>query len=274
MRQLTDRDTSPSRGIPAVASRSGNLIRLSRQGLSPISQVARRLGHGGPPRFAGVTLSAPDEVSSWGIAYEVAGGEYSFPGFEPRPGDRVIDVGANIGIYALWAARRGAKVIAYEPMPATFAHLSSNTRKHTVEPVQAAVVGTAETGGKVRLYLHEERSTRHSLLGREVETGEQLERHVDVSAVTIDEVLADDCDLLKVDCEGAEFEIFQQVEDSSLRRTARIVLEFHRAIGNPALLLDRLGGSGFLAEVVTGTDPTQQAGVIVARRRDSRQSRS
>ena len=41
-------------------------------------------------------------------------------------GDCVVDVGANIGLFALEAARRGANVHAFEPMPATFAALQAN----------------------------------------------------------------------------------------------------------------------------------------------------
>jgi FkbM family methyltransferase len=33
-----------------------------------------------------------------------------------RPGDRFIDVGANVGLYSILAARRGARVMAFEPI--------------------------------------------------------------------------------------------------------------------------------------------------------------
>lgn len=248
--------------------RGQHLIRCSRQGLSPLSQIAKaRFGYKGPPRFAGVRLSAPDETSAWGIATQIASGEYSFPGLLPQQGDRVIDVGANIGIFALWAAKRGASVVAYEPAPSTLDHLMTNIRaRPSIRVVWGAVVGSAQERKTVRLYLHDERSTRHSLLGREIGSGEPLERHTDVPAITIDEVLADHCDLLKVDCEGGEFDIFALVEDKALRRARRIVLEFHRTIGHPATLLDRLRASGFRAEVLAGADPAEPFGVIGAHR--------
>jgi FkbM family methyltransferase len=214
-----------------------------------------------------VALSAPDEVSAWGIAYQIASGEYSLRGLEPYEGDRVIDIGANVGVYALWAARRGATVTAYEPSPTTFGHLRANTRRHAVKSVQAAVVGRVAERASVRLYLHDERSTRNSLLGREVGSGARLGRHVDVAAIEIDEVLAEPCDLLKIDCEGAEFAIFDEVGDAALRRTRRVVVEFHRIEGDPTVLIDRLHAAGFHAHILAGKDPAQPFGLIGAHRR-------
>ena len=233
--------------------RGGYLIRYAREGLSPLSLLARtRLGYTGPPRFAGVKLSAPDVTASWGIAQQIAAGEYDFPGLTPQRGQRVIDVGANVGIYSLWAAKRGAKVVAYEPAPDTFACLVANTRRHGVEAIRAAVVGVEREA--VPLYLHEERSTRHTLVGHEIGSGAPLTKHVMVPAAPIAEVLADGCDLLKIDCEGGEFGILAGAGDETLRRARRIVLEFHRTVGDPDVLLDRLAAAGFRAEVLAGDE--------------------
>ena len=65
-----------------------------------------------------------DEVR--GVAAQIA--LYLRHGITIQPGDCVVDVGANIGLFALEAARRGADVHAFEPMPATFAALDANAR--------------------------------------------------------------------------------------------------------------------------------------------------
>jgi FkbM family methyltransferase len=226
--------------------------------------------NGGSPRFAGVALSAPDPVAAWGISRQIADGEYAYSGLMPERGDRVVDIGANIGVYSLWAARRGAEVAAYEPAPDTFPHLLSNVSQAArITPIQAAVVGVSPPSGSVSLFLHEERSTRNTVLGQEVGTGEPLGRHVDVPAVGISEVLGKSCDLLKVDCEGAEFDIFAAAEDVMLRRARRIVLEFHRVAGHPDELLGRLVSAGFTASLLEGVDSAEPFGVIGALREDS-----
>jgi FkbM family methyltransferase len=244
-------------------------IRRSREGLSPVSQMAHRLGRTKrAPRFAGVALNAPDRVAAWGISRQISGGEYSFPGFLPQRGEHVIDIGANIGVFALWAARKGASVVCYEPSPETFDCLVRNAAGRSIKVTNAAVVGRSNGEQTVRLYLHEERSTRHTLLGHEIGSGRTLARHIDVPAVSIDEVLADDCDLLKVDCEGAEFQIFGEAEVSVLRRTRRAVVEFHRSVGDPLVLVRRFSDAGFDAQILSGADPSEAFGVIGARRID------
>ncbi|MBV8276639.1 MAG: FkbM family methyltransferase [Verrucomicrobia bacterium] len=48
-------------------------------------------------------------------------------------GDIVLDVGANIGIFTLFAAKHGAQVYAYEPIPPTFEVLQHNIRLHRLD---------------------------------------------------------------------------------------------------------------------------------------------
>jgi FkbM family methyltransferase len=50
-------------------------------------------------------------------------------------GDIVLDVGANIGIFTLFAAKQGARVYAYEPIPPTFEVLQHNIRLHRLDGI-------------------------------------------------------------------------------------------------------------------------------------------
>jgi FkbM family methyltransferase len=141
-----------------------------------------------------------------------------------------------------------------------------NAAERPINAVHAAVVGRSNPEDRVRLYLHAERSTRNTLLGHEIGSGQELTNHVDVPAISIEEVLTDACDLLKVDCEGAEFDIFGNIDSDVLRQARRIVMEFHRTAGDPELLLQRFSDSGFRAQILEGADPSDAFGVIGARR--------
>ena len=230
---------------------SSRLIRSftrSREGLNLASHVAHKLGLGVKPRFAGVSLSAPDSTTAWMVALQIAVGEYRWPGLTPEAGWRVVDVGANIGVFALWAERLGADVSAYEPEPGTYASLVANVQGRRISPTQAALVG--EPVPSVRLYLSELDSTRHTVVGKEIESGEPLREFADVPTVTLADVVGPGCDLLKLDCEGAEFEALLRADDETLRRARRIILEFHRVAGSPETLLERLEAAGMNANVL------------------------
>jgi len=65
------------------------------------------------------------------------------------PGESFLDVGANIGLYSLYAASRGVKVLAVEPHPGNYASLCINKRnnKHCpVTPLWSAIGMNSETG--------------------------------------------------------------------------------------------------------------------------------
>lgn len=235
-------------------------FRRSREGLSFASHLGHKLGLDVRPRFAGVALSAPDAGTAWTVALQIAIGEYRASGLTPEPGWRVVDVGANIGVFALWAERLGAEVTAYEPEPRTFASLTSNVAGRRVSPRQAALVGQAAP--TARLYLSELMSTRHTVLGKEIESGEPLRDFVDVPAVTLADVVGSGCDLVKLDCEGAEFEALLRADDDTLRRAQRIILEFHRVFGSPEALVDRLEAAGMTVELL---EEHEAVGLIGAR---------
>lgn len=82
----------------------------------------RRLRHVALPDGRKIWCLHRDEVR--GVREQAAG--YWRHGIEVKSGDTVFDVGANIGLFSLEAAARGAQVHAFEPMPATFQALEAN----------------------------------------------------------------------------------------------------------------------------------------------------
>ncbi len=242
------------------SSRLVRSFRRSREGLSFASHVAHKLGLGVGPRFAGVSLSAPDVSTAWLVALQIAVGEYRWAGLTPEAGWRVVDVGANIGVFSLWAERLGANVTAFEPEPRTFASLVTNVAGRRISPTQAALAGGSVSS--VRLYLSDVDSTRNTLVGKEIESGKPLRDFVDVPTVTLAEVVGSGCDLLKLDCEGAEFEALRGATDETLRRAQRIILEFHRFAGSPEAIVDRLEAAGM---TVSRLGENESVGLIGAR---------
>ena len=59
-------------------------------------------------------------------------------GVSISPGDIVLDVGANTGVFALCAAKQGAHVYAYEPIPPTFELLRQNIHLHGFDTIAHA----------------------------------------------------------------------------------------------------------------------------------------
>lgn len=211
-----------------------------RGGLHPLSALRIALGDHRDVRLRGVRLAGPSPRGVAHTAVEVAAGEYVAHGFEIETGDRVVDCGANVGAFAVWAARAGAEVDAYEPHPETFDWLRRNTGGLAVRCVRAAVVAAPSPSGTARLEVGS--SDTHHAVGAPGGGGPSIE----VPAVSLADAIGEGCDLLKIDCEGAEFELLRATPDEALRRARRIACEVHDWHGDPAELERRLREAGYL----------------------------
>jgi FkbM family methyltransferase len=155
---------------------------------------------------------------------------YASPGFVPEPGWSVLDVGANKGIFALWAlheAKNDLRLACYEPSPSSFRYLQRNVGSQVAgDMLRNCAVGATE--GDVTLYELVGRSGESSLSqSRAATTGNEIVETT-VPKVTLADVIADlgSIDLLKVDVEGAEYEIVADSPSGAFTGVRRIVLEF------------------------------------------------
>jgi FkbM family methyltransferase len=113
-----------------------------------------------------------------------------------RPGDLFVDVGSNVGSYALWAADAGARVIAVEPGPDAANRLRRNVALNDF-PIVVRECGLADRPGRLTLSSGHD-TTNHLLLDAGA-VGDSIE--VD----TVDNLLGDRFAIgVKIDVEGAE----------------------------------------------------------------------
>jgi FkbM family methyltransferase len=145
---------------------------------------------------------------------------------EIQKGDTIIDIGAHIGAFSVFASTRAewVKVYSYEPFEQNFLFLTENIRLNGLKDVKAFQLAVTGTGGLTKLYINEKRSTEHT-------TAQSKPFYVEVDSITLDEALdsneIDKCDLLKMDCEGAEYEILLSARENTMKRIKKISLEYH-----------------------------------------------
>ena len=141
-----------------------------------------------------------------------------------KPGDIILDVGANVGYTAmLYAAIAGdtGHVTAFEPSPRAFMHLSRNCANlGNVTCIQAAV---SETSGEMRFYETESLDTS-SLIPRDC-----VQDYI-VPVVTVDEILENAVppSFIKIDVEGHEHAVFRGMK-TLLSQTNPPVILFEAA---------------------------------------------
>ncbi|HEY3358155.1 MAG TPA: FkbM family methyltransferase [Polyangia bacterium] len=153
--------------------------------------------------------------------------EYDLPYPFEAPG-LIVDAGANVGFSAIYLARRfpSARVVALEPERANFAQLVRNTQAYpAILPVQAALWGRS---APVAVANPDEGAWAHWAY----RVGEpETPAVATVPGLTVPAVMtmagADRIDLLKMDVEGAEKEIFASGTEAWLDRVGAICIELH-----------------------------------------------
>lgn len=123
-----------------------------------------------------------------------------------RPGDTVLDVGANMGITVLRGADRvgpSGRVIGLEPDPSNFAKLSANVERAGRPNVQLFNVGAADKKGTLYLRVRDPHN-----VGMNTLVAAPGEDTVEVPVTTLDELVETlalrSVDVVKMDIEGSE----------------------------------------------------------------------
>lgn len=158
------------------------------------------------------------------------------------PGTNVIDIGANIGVFALFAAFSGAKgVYAFEPSASSYEVLSKNIVANGLDSIiqakRVAVVGLPSAPVKFP------RSS--DVMNAILPDSSDSDDYDLVPTITLSEIVSplDSVDLLKMDCEGAEYDILLRAGEADIRKAAEIRMEYHR--GPRDELIARLTGLGY-----------------------------
>jgi FkbM family methyltransferase len=165
----------------------------------------------------------------------------------------IIDIGANIGVYSVYSGYgTKSRVYAYEPMSSAYKLLEENIRLNDLgDRVKAFACGVAAERGHQTLNLgtssvynsmYEDRFT-------DMFSGESEK----IECIRLQDIFEDNsldhCDLLKMDCEGAEFEAFYSLPKDYFGRIKEIRMEFHNIRSkdkhNHEDLIKFLEGQGF-----------------------------
>jgi FkbM family methyltransferase len=193
--------------------------------------------------------------------------------FDVAAGDTVVDIGANVGVFTLWAASRDphVRVIALEPSLRICDFLRRNVCANGLDNV--TVIQAAAGGQKGEAILYSRGPEAWNTLYCRDNFGSMFRPLARTEVVTLDDLFDRfavwKCSLLKLDCEGAEYEVLLNARPETLNRIGNIAMEYHVGLNehSPEELVAFLESHGFAVECLPLID--QECGYLYARRRAS-----
>lgn len=173
---------------------------------------------------------------------------YERYGTPVQDGWTVVDVGAGIGDFPIYVGHNhpSTRVYAFEPFPESFALLQQNLQLNRITNVQAFPEAIGAESGTLSLDLSSGEPLQFS-----TGSATQPEKTLSVPCLSLADAFQrlalDRCDLLKLDCEGAEYDILFSTSDATLHQIGQIVMEYHEGVTKYGArdLVQYLTGKGF-----------------------------
>ncbi|HEX8185311.1 MAG TPA: amino acid adenylation domain-containing protein, partial [Blastocatellia bacterium] len=250
------------------------LLRMEKAGLGTAAQRVELPN--------GLTVFHQNQSETDFVYEEVFADEvYLKHGVTLRDGDCIFDVGANVGLFTLFAGQRcpNAAIYAFEPVPPVYSSLQLNAELYGLnvklfncglgdKPKEAVftfyphntLISSNVTSpeqaheGMKSFLLNKHRAApgdapvNEALLDKMVQTqheAEQFTGHLRTLSGVIGEEGIERIDLLKVDVENAEYEVLQGIKESDFQKINQLVLAVHDVDGRLAKIAELLKAHGY-----------------------------
>ena len=150
-----------------------------------------------------------------------------------HPGDVVLDLGANLGIISILLAKKFpfTKIYSFEASPINYQNFVKNIEDNNcdnITPFNLAVWSTSDA--TVEIPTSPTNSGGSSIYYK----SEFFEQYPvsKVQTISLEDIFdqnnIDNCKLLKIDVEGAEYEIFRTFPEEKLSNIKNVGIEFHK----------------------------------------------
>ncbi|MDP2673193.1 MAG: FkbM family methyltransferase [Nanoarchaeota archaeon] len=176
-----------------------------------------------------------------GLKYKIRGGStdrfiinevwihksYNPKGFEINKNDIVIDIGAHAGIFTILASyyAKNGKVYAFEPMKENYELLKENIKLNYAKNIEAINKAVSNKSGKLKFYVSQTKNKGQNSFYKLSDTQKQIS----VEKISFKNFIKKipKINFLKIDCEGAEYEILFSLSKKELEKIKKISMEFH-----------------------------------------------
>jgi len=150
---------------------------------------------------------------------------YTDDNFSIKKNDTIVDIGAQAGIFSVFAANiaKNGHVYSFEPFKSNYELLLKNKKINNFRNIHAFNLGVTGNSEKTRLYVSETNTGGHSVIWKN--SGD----FVEINTTTLSDILrtTGKIDYLKIDAEGSEYEILLNTPKNAMKKIMKVSLEYH-----------------------------------------------
>ena len=160
--------------------------------------------------------------------------EYS--NFRINGNDIIIDIGAHIGLFTLYASQycTNGIIFCFEPVEENYSVLLDNITQNNLKNVKPFKSAVSKSESTITIYRNKDEAG-HSMFSF---TSHALKVNSISLKKIIDENSVNQCNLIKMDCEGAEYEIIESLPLEYFKKISKLIIEYHFADSKPKLVND------------------------------------
>ena len=186
--------------------------------------------------------------------------EYDKPDFKIRNNDIIIDVGAHIGLFTLFASQfcKEGRIFCFEPVRENYDLLVTNLQINKITNAKPFNIAISQNIGKVKIYLNEDESG-HSMF---VSGTKSIQIESTSLKNIIDTNNLEKCDFLKMDCEGVEYEIIDSLPIDYFDKIKKMCIEYHFADEKPHLIQNMIKKLAALSYAISSRNISKSIGFL------------
>ena len=162
--------------------------------------------------------------------------EYKKENFEIKPNDIVIDIGAHIGLFTIYASQfcTKGKIYSFEPVLENYELLLENIKLNKLDGVTSFNQAISNSNEPIKLFLNNDEAG-HSMFS-------ESSKSIIIDSISLQKIFDKNqikhCNFLKLDCEGAEYEIIKNLPSEYFKKIDKLVIEYHMADLHPEFLIE------------------------------------
>jgi len=141
----------------------------------------------------------------------------------------ILDIGGNIGTTSVYYGHMfpNAKIYSFEPVPDNYEILQKNIAEFPNITGYNVALGKEDTKAKIYTYSDNDNTGGYSLYDLEVDKDKYQEITIKKTDSYLKEIGVGQVDLIKIDTEGAEYDILTSMNPDMLSKVRWIIGELH-----------------------------------------------